>query len=115
MCRGKICSTGSAPEQKEHRAAVANDLTQTATNEADLLKKVLTGDESQLYSYDPETKAQSSQWKLPGSPHPKKVRQGCGKIKTISTVFSDWEGVPHEYATPGQTINKEYYLNVLHR
>ena len=30
------------PEQKEHRAAVANDLIQTATNEPDFLKKVLT-------------------------------------------------------------------------
>ena len=31
------------PEQKEHRAAVANDLIQTATNEPDFLKKVITG------------------------------------------------------------------------
>ena len=30
------------PEQKEHRAAVANALTQTATNEPDFLKKVMT-------------------------------------------------------------------------
>ena len=55
------------PEQKEHRAAVANDLIQTATNELDVLKKVITGDESWVYgySYDPEMKAQLSQWKLP--------------------------------------------------
>ena len=31
------------------------------------------------------------------------------------TVFFHWEGVVHhEYAPPGQTINKECYLNVLH-
>ena len=30
------------PEQKEHRAAVANDLSQTATNEPDLLQKAIT-------------------------------------------------------------------------
>ena len=30
------------------------------------------------------------------------------------TVFFDWEGVVHhKYDPPGQTINKEYYLNVL--
>ena len=51
------------PEQKEHRATVADDLIQTATNEPDFLKKVITGDESWVYGYDPETKAQSSQWK----------------------------------------------------
>ena len=30
------------PEQKEHRAAVANDLIQTATSEPDFLKEVIT-------------------------------------------------------------------------
>ena len=34
------------PEQKEHDAAVANDLIQTATTEPYFLKKVITGDES---------------------------------------------------------------------
>ena len=33
------------PKQKEHRAAVANDLIQTTTNEPGFLKKVITGDE----------------------------------------------------------------------
>ena len=32
------------------------------------------------------------------------------------TVCFDWESVVHhECAPPGQTINKEYYLNVLHQ
>ena len=61
------------PEQKEYRATVANDLIQTATNEPDFLKKVITGDESWVCGYDPETKAQSSQWKSSGSPRLKKV------------------------------------------
>ena len=101
-------------EQKEHRAAGANDLIQTATNEPDFLQ-VITGAESWVYGYDPEMKAQLSQRKSPGSPHPKKVQQSCRKIKTMLTVFFDWEGaVHHEYAPPGQTINKEHYLSVLH-
>ena len=32
----------SATEQKEHRAAAANDLIQTTNNEPDFLKKVIT-------------------------------------------------------------------------
>ena len=78
------------PEQKEYRAAVANDLIQTATTEPDFLKKVITGDESWVCGYDPETKAQSSQWKSSGSPRLKKVRQSCNKIMTMLTVF--WLG-----------------------
>ena len=56
------------PEQKEHRAAVANDLIQTTTDEPDFLKKVITGGQWWVYGNDMETKAQLSQWKLPSSP-----------------------------------------------
>ena len=45
------------PEQKEHCAAVANDLIQTATNEPDFLEKVITGDEWWAYGCDPEDAA----------------------------------------------------------
>ena len=75
------------PEQKEHRAAVANDLIQTATNEPDFLKKVVTGDELWVCNYDSEKKAQSSQWKSPGSPRPEKAGQSHSKIKTMLTVL----------------------------
>ena len=48
------------PEQKEHHAAVANDLIQTSTNEPDFLKKFITGDGWWVYGYSPEKKAQVS-------------------------------------------------------
>ena len=103
------------PEQKEHRAAVINDLIQTTNNEPDFLSKVITRDESWVYSYkyDLESKAQLSQWKLLGS-MPRGGAVKYNKIKTMLTVvFFDVEGVVHhEYAPPGQTIN-EYYLSVL--
>ena len=102
------------PKQKEYHVAVANGLIQTTTNEPYFLRKVIRGHESWLYGYNLEMKAQWSQWKSPGSPFPKMVRQGHSKIKTMLTVFFDWEGVVHhKYTPPGQTINKEYYLNVL--
>ena len=70
-------------EQKEHCAAVANDFTQTAPNDPDLLKKVVTRDELWVYGYNPEMKAQLSQWKSPGSSCLKKVRQSHSKIRTM--------------------------------
>ena len=92
------------PEQKAHLAAVGNDLIQIATSEPDFFK-VITEDESWVYSCDPEMKAQSSPWKSPGSPHLKKARPGCSKIKTMLPVYFDWGGVVHhEYAPPGQFI-----------
>ena len=83
------------PEQKEHRAALANDWIQTATNEPDFLKKVITGDDSWVYVYDLEMKVQLSQLKPHGSLCLKKVQQSRNKIKIMLTVFFDWEGVVH--------------------
>ena len=103
-------------EQKEFCPAVAQDLLETANNDPDFLKKVITGDESWVYGYDPETKAQSSQWKSPESPRPKKARQSRSNVKVMLTVFFDHEGVVHhEYAPPGQTITKDYYIEVFRR
>ena len=49
------------------------------TQSSELLNRVFTGDDSWIYGYDPETKAQSSQWKSPGSPRPKK-RDKVGRM-----------------------------------
>jgi hypothetical protein len=68
-------------EQKEFLALVSQGLLETANNDPDFLKKFITVDESWVYGYDTETKAQSPQWKSPESPRPKKARE-------IGIVFS---------------------------
>ena len=70
-------------EQKEFHAEVTQDLLETASSDPDFLKKVITRDESWVYGYDPETKAQSSQWKSPVSPWPKKMQQSWSKVKVM--------------------------------
>jgi len=57
---------------------------------------------------------QSSQWKGPSSPRPKKGHQVQSKTKVMLLACFDSEGIVyHEYAPDGQTINKEFYLEVL--
>lgn len=103
-------------EQKNLRFEIAQDNLEMVNNDENMLKKIITGDESWVYGYDPETKQQSSQWKHASSPRPKKARQSRSNIKSMLIVFFDYEGVVHhEYAPRGQTINKEYYLGVLKR
>jgi hypothetical protein len=65
---------------------------------------VITGDETGVYGYDPETKVRSLQWKHSSSPRPKKAQRVWNKVKMLLTVFFDYRG---------QTINKEYYLEVI--
>ena len=48
-------------EQKQCRMDIAPEMFTTFYDDPDLLKKVITDDESQVYGYDIETKAKSSQ------------------------------------------------------
>ena len=61
--------------QKQQRPDVCLNLRENAANDPSFLSKVIIGDETWVYAYDPETKTQSSQWKSPGSPRPKNARQ----------------------------------------
>ena len=42
---------------------IAQEILNDVKDDPDLLKRVITGDESWLYGYDVKTKIQSSQWK----------------------------------------------------
>jgi len=104
------------PEQKEHRVAICQKLRQRAVDDPSFMSRVITGDESWVYGYDPETKQQSLQWKSPGSPRPKKARQSRSATKSMLIVFFDirWI-VHHEFVPKGQTVNAEFYCSVLCR
>jgi len=104
------------PEQKEHSVAICQELRQCAVDDPSFMSGVITGDESWVYGYDPQTKQQSSQWKSPGSPRLKKARQSCSVTKSMLIMFFDIRGiVHHEFVPEGQTVNAEFYCDVLRR
>ena len=71
-------------------------------------------DVSWIYCYDPETKIQISQWKHAGSPRPKKAKQSKSTHKLLMIPFFDSAGMIYMHWVPtGQTVNKEYYVEVL--
>ncbi|UYV66514.1 hypothetical protein LAZ67_4001938 [Cordylochernes scorpioides] len=101
-------------DQKQHRMNIANEMLYSVRDDPNLLQRVITGDEAWVYGYDVETKVQSSQWKLPHEPRPKKARQVRSNVKVLLTVFFDCRGVVHhEFLPQGRTVNKEYYLQVM--
>ena len=57
-------------DQKENHVDISQELLANANE--NLLKIIITGDETWVYGYDVETKMQSSQWMGKGSPRPKK-------------------------------------------
>jgi hypothetical protein len=55
-------------DQKNRLLKVCHDFKKQVEDYPDFLSKVITGDETWIYGYDPETKQQSSQRKNPHSP-----------------------------------------------
>jgi len=95
---------------------VCTELQEAVRHDPNFLSRVINGDESWVYDYDPETKQQSTQWKAPSSPQPKKARQVCSNIKSMLIIFLDIQGTVHkEFVPPGQTVNGKFYCEVLRR
>jgi histone-lysine N-methyltransferase SETMAR len=67
-------------EQKALRVTVCRELKQQARDNPNFISNIITGDETWVYGYDPETKQQSSQW-------PKKVRQVHSNVKSMLIFF----------------------------
>ena len=100
---------------KQLHLEIAQDTLECVESDSNFLNTVITGDESWDYVYDPETKAQTSQWKHSSSPRPKKARHVPSNVKDLLTVFLDPRGVVHhEYETQEKTVTKEYYDGVLY-
>ena len=79
-----------------------------------VLDALVTCDKSWFYCYDPVTKRQSSQCKHAGSPKPKKTRQSKSTHKLLMIPFFDSTGMIYMHWVPtGQTVSKEYYVEVL--
>ena len=98
-------------QQKELQKEIAEDMLDCANHDPEFIQIIINGDETWVYVYDPETKFQSSQWKHPQSPRPKKARQVRSNVKVMLTCFFDYHIiVHHEYAAEGRVINKEYYV-----
>ena len=76
--------------------------------------RIITGDETWVYQYDPETKQQSKQWLPRGSSGPIKFKSERSVKKAIATVFWDCEEVVLvDFLEGKKTVTGAYYVEVL--
>ena len=89
-------------DKKERRFHDCRELVELVNLDPAGLDALVTCDESWIYCYDPETKRQSSRWK--------NARQS----KLLMIPLFDSTGMIYMHWVPtGQTVNKEYYVEVL--
>lgn len=81
----------------------------------EFLNHIVTGDETWVAYYTPETKRQSSEWHHSNSPtRPRKFKQEPSTRKIMATVFWDRKGVLLiDFLPRGMTINAERYCDTL--
>ena len=75
-------------KQKQSHIDIAQEMLTTFSDDPYLLIKVIAGNESWVYGYDIETKAQSSQWKHLKKPRLKEARQVRSYVKVLLTLYS---------------------------
>lgn len=97
---------------------VCQDHCQCVADDTSFMLRIISGHDSWVYGYDPETKQQLTQWKSPSS-WPKKARQGHSSSKSMLTGFFFWffnniHSIVHwEFISQGQTVNWVFYCSIL--
>jgi len=115
----KVCSRWVprqlTPQHKSQRMGLSLQHLQRYQDEGDdMLSRIVTGDESWVHHYEPETKRASMQWKHPSSPAHKKFKVTPSAGKVMLTVFWDCQGVLlTEFQQRGHTVTSASYCTIL--
>ena len=82
------------PDQKVARIQWCKTMRKRFKNGASpLISKIITGDETWIYHYDPESKEQSRQWTPIGEPPPQKLKKSQFSKKQMYAIFFDTKGI----------------------
>ncbi|XP_045458200.1 uncharacterized protein LOC123668510 [Melitaea cinxia] len=105
------------PPQKQQRVECSRAFLDLCNEDKNgVLSRIVTGDETWIHHYEPESKQDSMQWHKKGTAPPKKLKvpQSAGKL--MATVFWDSEGILLiDYKDKGVSITGEYYASILER
>ncbi|KAF6036818.1 hypothetical protein EB796_004868 [Bugula neritina] len=80
------------------------------------LQRIITGDETLVHHYEPESKRRSMEWRHADSPRKKKFKSQPSAGKVMATVSWDYQGVILiDFMAKGTTINSEAYIETLRK
>ena len=98
-------------DPKERRCHDSREMVELINSDPTVLDALVTCNKSWIYCNDAETNRQSSQWKHPGSPRPKKARQSKSTKFWWSLFWQRW----HDLQALGShwTDNQQDYVEAL--
>lgn len=103
-------------EHKAERVTCCIELRELSESDNTFFDRVITGDETWVHHYEPESKRRSMQWRHSTSPRPKKFKSQKSAGKIMATVFWDAQGlILVDFLPKGETINSEAYIETLQK
>ena len=96
----EICAKTAERRPEGPCVSVGRELKQQARDDPNFISSNITGDETWVYGYDPETKQQSSQWKSTNSPRPKKARRIRSSVKSMLIFFLTFKALSSRNSNP---------------
>ena len=102
-------------DHKKNRMGAALQLLTLYNEEGEaFFDRVVTGDETWVHYWTPETKEASKQWKTRDEPTPVKFKEQPSAGKVMATVFWDRQGVLLvEYLADRSTLTQDTYFDTL--
>ncbi|GFR73768.1 histone-lysine N-methyltransferase SETMAR [Elysia marginata] len=103
-------------EMKMQRKTMCAELLKHYEEEGEeFIQQIVTGDESWVHPYDPESKRQSMEYRHKSSP-PRKFKVVASSRKVMLTIFWDSGGIVHiEFLKQRNTVYSEPYISMLRK
>ena len=103
-------------DHKTERVRRCTQLLEHHHGDPTFLERIITGDETWVYHFEPESKRRSMEWCHPTSSRTKKFKAQNSAGKIMATVFLDSQGVILvDFLPKGKTINSEVYIETLRK
>ncbi len=100
------------PHQKAERLRICQDNMARLAQEPLLLHHIISGDESWVYTFDPESKQKSQAWLARNDRRPTKALRSRSQRRSMLVCFLDRTGcVHHEFVQ--RTVNWYVYVHIL--
>ncbi len=98
------------------REMISHDWLDKVEADATIIDRIITGDESWVWCFEPESKRESTQWIQRGvDQRPKKFRRSQSTKKVMIAAFFDHEGLVHVDFLDGKKVDSEAYIDILMR
>ena len=101
-------------EDKSERVHCCTQLLEHHHGDPTFLERIITGDETWVFDFEPESKRRSMEWCHPTSPRIKKFKAQNSAGKIMATVFWDSQGVILvDFLLKGKPLTLRYTLRLL--